>query len=76
MTESEKKKRSEAMKKTQLRKWEHLEDRLCLICTKPFVAKIYWVYGGTHPLGNRWVISSVYCSTKCSRKGHKMFREK
>jgi len=62
-------------KEKQLRKWEYLEDRRCMICKKPFIAKIYWAYGGTNLLGDHWVVSSVYCSTKCSEKGHKMFLE-
>ncbi|MCK5293898.1 MAG: hypothetical protein KAJ49_04550 [Arcobacteraceae bacterium] len=61
--------------KKQLRKWEHLEDRKCLVCDKFFVAKIYWAYGGKNPLGDHWIISSVYCSTKCSKKGRKLMRE-
>jgi len=60
----------------QLRKWEHLEDRHCLFCKKPFVAKIYWAYGGKKSLYDHWIISSVYCSTKCSREGHKLFIER
>jgi len=63
------------MKTKPFRKWEHLEERKCLICDKFLVTKIYWAYGGTNPLCDHWIISSVYCSTKCSRKGHKMFRE-
>lgn len=62
-------------KKTPLRKWEHLEDARCIVCKTPFVAKKYWAYGGEDILKDYWVISSVYCSTKCSRKGHKMFSE-
>ena len=61
--------------KKQLRDWEHLEERLCLMCKKPIVVKVYWAYGGTNPLRDHWVISSVYCSTKCSKKAHKLFRE-
>jgi hypothetical protein len=57
----------------QLRDWEHLSDRRCLICKKPFVAIEYWAYGGKNILGDHWIISSVYCSTNCSRIGHKLF---
>ena len=64
------------MSKKELRKWEHLVERPCLICKKPIVVKVYWAYGGKpNPLGDHWIVTSVYCSTKCSRKGHKMFRE-
>ncbi len=62
-------------KEKQLRKWEHLSDRRCLMCNAPFVAKHYWAYGGDNPEFDHWIISSVYCSTKCSRKGHKTLRE-
>ena len=63
------------MEKKELRKWEHLEDRRCLVCQTPFVAKIYWAYGGTNILHDHWVISSVYCSTKCRKKADKLFKE-
>jgi len=63
------------MEKKELRKWEHLEDRRCLVCQTPFVAKIYWAYGGKNPLGDHWIISSVYCSTKCRKKADKLFKE-
>jgi len=69
-------KKQKEKQENPLRKWEHLEDRKCLICGKSFVAKIYWAYGGTRAsLGDHWIISSVYCSTKCSKKGHKIFME-
>lgn len=61
--------------KPKLRKFEYVEDRRCLMCDKPFVAQIYWAYGGKKMAFDHWIISSVYCSTKCSRKGHKIFRE-
>lgn len=62
-------------KNKELRKWEYLTERRCLICGNHYVTKIYWAYGGTKPSHSHWVIASVYCSTKCLKKGHKMFRE-
>lgn len=72
----EKKKRTMPKKETkELRKWEYLEEQKCLVCRKPFVAKVYWAYGGTNLGFDHWVISSVYCCTKCAREGHKRFKE-
>ena len=61
------------MKEKKLRSWEHLEDRTCLVCPKYFVAKIYICQAGI--CKGDWIISSVYCSTKCSQKGRKLIRE-
>ena len=65
--------KKKTMKEKAFRKWEHLENRRCIICKKPFVAKIYWNYSGENILQDYWVISSVYCSTKCSKEGYKRF---
>lgn len=63
------------VKNKQLRKWEYLSEQQCIVCKKPFVTIHYWCYGGRNLNFDHWIIGSVYCSTKCSRIGHKNLRE-
>lgn len=60
--------------KSPLRKFEYLQETKCVNCKKKIVAKVFRAYGGTNPKHDYWVISSVYCSTKCSKIGDKKFK--
>lgn len=58
------------MKSKKLRNFEHLDERKCLTCGKFYVTKLWICQSGM--LKGHWIIGSMYCSTKCSKK----FRDK